>query len=402
MQAFDGIRILDVTRVLAGPYASYQLALLGADVIKIEPVNKGESTRWRSEGDAKLGNVGMSPSFLTQGANKSSFTLNLDSEEGQKIFLELVAVSDVVVENLRTGSMAKRNISYEQACKIKPDIIYCSMTGYGQNGPKSHYPAYDSVIQAAAGFMSITGTSESGPLKSGPPVVDYAMGMAGAYAISAALFQRTRTGKGQHIDISMLDSCMALMSSILTTYVNTGNPPGLRGNEAPSRSPASTTFNTSDGLLAIAINEQHQFLHLMNAIGLGDMLKDPRFKDAASRREHTQLLRDSIQKALLNDSAENWEPIINQAGVPAGKVLSVPELMQSEQVKERGFFGTFEQNICGLDRDIKVPLAAFKFKEDGPALRKAPPHIGADVDRILQELNYSHEQIAVLRKNNIV
>lgn len=138
MQAFDGIRILDVTRVLAGPYASYQLALLGADVIKIEPVNKGESTRWRSEGDAKLGNVGMSPSFLTQGANKSSFTLNLDSEEGQKIFLELVAVSDVVVENLRTGSMAKRNISYEQACKIKPDIIYCSMTGYGQNGQVSH------------------------------------------------------------------------------------------------------------------------------------------------------------------------------------------------------------------------------------------------------------------------
>jgi len=147
MQAFSGIRVLDITRVLAGPYASYQLSLLGAEVIKIEPVNKGESTRWRSEGDAKLGDIGMSPSFLTQGANKQSLTLNLDSKEGQAIFLKLAATADVIVENLRTGSMAKRNIGYEQVCKVKPDIIYCSMTGYGQTGPKARYPAYDSVIQ---------------------------------------------------------------------------------------------------------------------------------------------------------------------------------------------------------------------------------------------------------------
>jgi crotonobetainyl-CoA:carnitine CoA-transferase CaiB-like acyl-CoA transferase len=402
MQAFDGIQILDVTRVLAGPYASFQLALLGADVIKIEPVSKGESTRWRSEGDAKLGNVGMSPSFLTQGANKRSLTLDLNSKAGQEIFLKLAKTADVIVENLRTGSMAKRNIGYEQVRAIKPDIIYCSLTGYGQTGPKANYPAYDSVIQAAAGFMSITGTPESGPLKSGPPVVDYAMGMLGAYAISAALFQRSRNGEGQHIDISMLDSCMALMSSILTTYVNTGSPPGLRGNEAPSRSPASTTFNTADGLLAIAINEQHQFEHLFQAIGLSAMLQDARFKDAAGRREHTQVLRNAIQDALLKDSAENWEPIINMAGVPASKVLSVPEVMESAQVKDREFFGQFTQQENGLDRDLKLPKAGFKFLNNGPALRTPPPRVGQDVNDILQALGYSENDILNLKKDGVV
>jgi formyl-CoA transferase len=402
MQAFSGIRILDITRVLAGPYSSYQLALLGAEVIKIEPVLKGESTRWRSEGDAKLGNEGMSPSFLTQGANKQSLTLNLNSQEGQKIFLRLAKTADVIVENLRTGSMTKRNIGYEQIAKVKPDIIYCSMTGYGQTGPKAKYPAYDSVIQAAAGFMSITGTPESGPLKSGPPVVDYAMGMAGAYAISAALFERSKTGLGQHIDISMFDSCMALMSSILTAYMNTGNPPGLRGNEAPSRSPASTTFKTADGLLAIAINEQHQFMNLLKAIDLEPLLEDERFKDAASRRNHTQILREAIQDALLKKSAMEWEQIINLAGVPAAKVLTIPEVMQTDQAKERAFFGEFTQEVCGLDRDIQLPKAAFKFKANGPTLRTPPPRIGADTNAILESLGYSHEEIKVLRSANIV
>jgi len=393
LQVFDGIRVLDITRVLAGPYASYQLGLLGADVIKIEPVLKGESTRWRSEGDAALGNIGMSPSFLTQGSNKKSLTINLDESLGQEIFLKLVCTADVVVENLRTGSMAKRGLAYENIVSVKPDIIYCSMTGYGQTGPKSAYPAYDSVIQAATGFMSITGTPDSGPLKSGPPVVDYAMGMAGAFAISAALFARSKTGQGQYIDLSMQDSCMALMSSALTAYANTGNPPGLRGNEAPSKSPASTTFQTKDGLLAIAINEQHQFVHLMQAIGLSDILNDERFNDAAKRRQHTELLRSAIGKALLQNSAEYWEPIINQMGVPAARVMSIPEMMVSPQVAERGFFQGFTQEECGLDRDIRVPMAAFQFKDGGPKLRSPPPRIGQHTEDILQELGYTKEQI---------
>jgi crotonobetainyl-CoA:carnitine CoA-transferase CaiB-like acyl-CoA transferase len=298
--------------------------------------------------------------------------------------------------------MEKRNLGYEQICRVKPDIVYCSMTGYGRTGPKARYPAYDSVIQAAAGFMSITGTPESGPLKSGPPVVDYAMGLAGAYAISAALFQRSRNGKGQHIDISMLDSCMALMSSILTTYVNTGNPPALRGNEAPSRSPASTTFKTSDGLLAIAINEQHQFVHLLQAIGLSEMLGDERFKDAASRRKHTEILRDAIQGALLKDSASHWEFVINNAGVPAAAVLTIPEVMASAQVQDRQFFGEFSQEDCGLDRAIRLPKSAFQFESDGPKLSKAPPRVGENVDELLGELGFTDLNIADLKARGIV
>jgi crotonobetainyl-CoA:carnitine CoA-transferase CaiB-like acyl-CoA transferase len=335
----------------------------------------------------------MSPSFLTQGSNKKSLTINLDESLGQEIFLKLVCTADVVVENLRTGSMAKRGLAYENIVSVKPDIIYCSMTGYGQTGPQSAYPAYDSVIQAATGFMSITGTPDSGPLKSGPPVVDYAMGMAGAFAISAALFARSKTGQGQYIDLSMQDSCMALMSSVLTAYANTGNPPGLRGNEAPSKSPASTTFQTKDGLLAIAINEQHQFVHLMQAIGLSDILGDERFNDAAKRRQHTELLRSAIGKALLQNSAEYWEPIINQMGVPAARVMSIPEMMVSPQVAERGFFQGFTQEECGLDRDIRVPMAAFQFKDGGPKLRSPPPRIGQHTEDILQELGYTKEQI---------
>jgi crotonobetainyl-CoA:carnitine CoA-transferase CaiB-like acyl-CoA transferase len=402
MQAFEGIRVLDLTRVLAGPYASYQLALLGADVIKIEAVGTGESTRWRSEGDARLGNMGMSPSFITQGSNKRSLTLDIDTPEGQAIFMRLVAQADVVVENLRAGSMDRRKLGYADACKVKPDIIYCSMTGYGQHGPKARYPAYDSVIQAASGFMSVTGTDESGPLKAGPPVVDYAMGLAGAFAVSAALFQRNRTGKGQHIDLSMLDSSMALMSSLLTTYANTGKPPGLRGNEAPSRSPASTTFETGAGQLAIAINEQHQFANLMKSVGLGEFLADPRFADAAKRREHTQLLRDAIQQALLAKGAAEWEVVLNEAGVPAARVLTVAQAVQDPQAVVRGFLSEIPAAQSGLDRDIKVPLAAFRFKTDGPAVKTPPPRAGEHTEEILRSVGYDEARIAQLRGRKIV
>lgn len=403
MQAFEGIRIIDLTRVLAGPYLSYQFALLGADVIKVEPVIKGESTRWRSEGDVILGNAGMSPSFITQGSNKRSLTLDIDTPKGQEIFLKLVQSADVVIENLRTGSMARRGIGYEDARKVNPGIIYCSVTGYGQKGPKARYPAYDSVIQAASGLMSVTGTDASGPLKAGPPVVDYAMGHAGAFAVAAALFHRQRTGQGQHIDLSMLDTNLSLMASLLTTHMNSGTVPGRRGNEAPSRSPASTTFETSEGLLAIAINEQHQFEHLMQTVGLGDWLGDERFKDAATRRQHTEVLRDAIARALLRHPASHWACALNEAGVPASEVVTVDHVVKDPQVATRDYFKSFSADECGLSKSITVPLAtAYKFETDGPEIRTPPPRVGEHTEAILMNLGYNEETIDSLRKSSIV
>lgn len=402
MQAFEGIRVIDLTRVLAGPFASYQFALLGADVIKVEPVGKGESTRWRSEGDAELASAGLSPSFITQGANKRAMTLNLDDPRGQALFLRLVKSADVVVENLRTGSMARRGIGYEDAARINPAIIYCSITGYGQTGPKARYPAYDSVIQAASGLMSVTGTEQSGPLKCGPPVVDYATGHAGAFAIAAALFQRSRTGQGQHIDLSMLDTTLTLMSSFLTTYQHNHKTPGRRGNEAPSRSPASTTFQTREGLLAIAINEQHQFVHLMQTVGLSSELSDPRFADAASRRQHTEVLRGMLEKAMLARSAIEWEQLLNEAGVPASRVLDVAEVVQDRQVAAREFFTTFTPAQTGVSRPVTVPGAAFRLGQNGPRPHSAPPRVGQHTEEILLELGLSQADIDSLRLKHVI
>ncbi len=397
MRPFEGLRVLDLTRVLAGPFASYQLALLGADVIKIEPPGRGESTRWRSESEATLGNMGMSLSFLTAASNKRSVTIDLDRPQGCEVFMKLAADADVIVENLRTGSMAKRGVGYEQVQAFNPRVVWCAITGYGQTGPKRRYPAYDSVIQAMCGLMSVTGTEDSGPLKAGPPVVDYGAGLAAAFAIASALFQRTRTGKGQYIDLPMLDSAMMLMASTITSSRNTGKTPGPSGNMAPSRSPASNTFQTREGLLAIAINEQHQFRNLMIQLGLETMLDDPRFADAPARRQNRDALALALAQALMARTASEWEMSLNEAGVPAARVRTIPEALAEQQTVERGLFHRFTREETGLGRELEVPLAAFNYATDGPRAQTPPPKVGAHTEEVLKSLGYTTADIEALR-----
>lgn len=397
MRPFEGLRVLDVTRVLAGPFATYQMALLGADVIKIEPPGRGESTRWRTEADAALGRAGMSLSFLTQASNKRSLTLNLDHPEGQAVFMRLAQEADVIVENLRTGSMAKRNIGYEQVRKSNPRIIWCAVTGYGQNGPKQRHPAYDSVIQAISGLMSVTGMPDSPPLKAGPSIVDYAAGLSAAFAVSAALFQRSRTGEGQFIDVPMLDSMLMLMASTMTSYLNTGKLPAQNGNSAPSRSPASNTFETQDGLLAMAINEDHQFRHLMQALGLADMLKDPKYADATARRENREGLSNALKEALMTKPAAEWESILNEAGVPAARVRNVAEIAAEPQVQARGLFHRFPADATGLNRELQVPLTPFTFASEGARADTPPPKPGQHTDEVLRQAGYANADIERLR-----
>lgn len=399
---FAGIKVLDLTRVLAGPFCAYQLGLLGAEVIKIERPGRGESVRWRAEADPTFGRQGMSLGFMTQSANKRFLALDLDKPEGREIFLKLAAGADVVVQNLRTGSAEKRGIGYEDVKAVNPQVIFCSITAYGNTGPKQQHPAYDSVIQAWSGLMSVTGTEVSAPLKVGPPVIDYATGIAAAYAVSAALFQRNRTGIGQHIDLAMLDTTMMLMASVVTAYLNTGVAPKPGGNDASSRAPASTTFNTADGLLALAINEEHQYQHLLQGLGLTTLNDDPRFADPAARRGHVKELRAVLQQALMTRSALEWESLLCELCVPAGRVRSIPECLADAQTGSRGLFHVFPKQQTGLAGDFRVPLAPFRFEHDGPQADTPPRPVGADTEAVLGEAGYSAEAISILRERGVI
>jgi len=401
-RAFAGVKVLDLTRVLAGPFCAYQLALLGAEVIKIEPPGRGETVRWRTEADPTFGQQGMSLGFMTQSSNKRFLSLDLNKPEGRDIFLKLAAECDVVVQNLRSGSAEKRGIDYEAVKAVNPEVVFMSITAYGNTGPKQSHPAYDSVIQAWSGFMSVTGTTDTGPLKAGPPIVDYSTGLAAAYAVSAALYQKQRTGKGQYIDLSMLDTNIVLMASVVTAYMNTGAAPRQGGNDAASRSPASTTFNTADGLIAFAINEEHQHQGLLKVLGLTALNDDPRFATGAVRRDNIPALRALMQEKLMTRTADEWEPLFNEAGAPAGRVRTIPECMAEAQTESRDLFHTFPPAETGFKKDLKVPLSPFSFAHNGPRADTPPRPVGADSDVILGELGYDAKAIAALRSQHVI
>ena len=402
MQAFTGIRVLDFTRVLAGPYCGYQMALLGAEVIKIEPPGTGETLRWRATGDLELSRQGMSLSFMTQSANKRFMTLDVDTHEGRELFLRLAASCDVVIENLRTGAMEKRGIDYATVRKLKPDLVWCAISAYGRNGPKRHDPGYDSVIQAWSGFMTLNGSRDSAPLKAGPPIVDYATGLAAAFAVSAALLQRNQSGEGQYIDLSLLDANLMLMASVVTQFANNGVTPRSAGNDAGSGNPCSTTYDTQQGLLAIATNEEHQEIRLMRDLAQETLIGDPRFASDASRRKYQMELRAQIQHRLRSKSADLWEAELNQEGVPAARVRTIPEAMSEAQFAERGFMHLFSATETGVGKPIHVPLAPFRFEHSGPTAHTPPKPVGADTDAILGELGYDAQGIAALRLANAI
>lgn len=402
MQALKGIKVVDLTRVVAGPYCTYQLALMGADVIKIEQIGRGDPVRHSGAGsDQHFWKHAMATNFLPQNANKRSLTLNLKSDEGRTIFMKLVANADVVVENFRSGVMDKLGIGYDTLRAKHPKLIFCSLTGYGQTGPKARHTAYDGVIQAAGGMMSVIGTKETGPLKVGPPITDYATGMAGAYAIALALFQREREGCGQYIDVSMLDTALALMSSYVTDYFATGNPPGPRGNEPASRSPSAGTYDTKEGKLTLGANEDHQYERLCRALGLASVLTDPRFQEIDARRKNTDVLRAEFRRVLLTRTADEWEGLLNNAGVPAARIRTPAEILRHPQVTDRGVLHTFRQ-VKGVERDVTVLSAPFRLAHDGPALTSPPPQIGEHTDAILAELNYGTADIQRLRGAGVV
>jgi crotonobetainyl-CoA:carnitine CoA-transferase CaiB-like acyl-CoA transferase len=380
----SGIRVLDLTNVLAGPYCGYQLALLGADVIKVEAPGGGDLARALGA-SSELNRVGMGVSFLAQNAGKRSIALDLKREDDRARFLDLVAGADVVVENFRPGVMARLGLDYERLRAAKADLVYCAISGFGQTGPLKDNPAYDQIIQGLSGVMSITGTLETAPLRVGYPVCDTLGGLAGAFAIAAALTRRATTGQGAFLDVSMLEATLSALGWPVSNYLtaNVESPP--MGNDNFTAAP-SGAFRAADGLVNIAANKQEQFVTLARLIGRPELVDDPRFAERDSRKANRAALNALIEEALAADTAAAWEKRLNEAGVPAGRVLSVPQVLAEPQIVGRGMTVTFD-DVVGVERPVSVVRGGFLVDGEAPRPVRPPPALDQHRDEILREVS---------------
>jgi crotonobetainyl-CoA:carnitine CoA-transferase CaiB-like acyl-CoA transferase len=399
MQLLQDVRVLDLTNVLAGPFCCYQLAQLGADVIKVEMPGSGDLAR-QLGADPNLNKRFMGASFLAQNAGKRSVTINLKHPAGKEIFNRLVTSADVLVENFRPSVMERLGLSYDNLKKIKADLIYCAISGFGQDGPLKDNPAYDQIVQGMSGVMSVTGDQQTGPLRVGYPVADTIGGLTAAFAIAAALFRRGRTRNGEFIDVSMLEATLVTMGWVVSNWLIANVRPEPIGNENATASP-SGTFRTSNGLLNIAANEQEQFETLCRLIGREDLSTDPRYLNREDRKKRRYELKADIEVALAARSAGEWSTLFNEHGVPAGEVLSIPEIMEHQQILERGLIQRFH-DAPGTDRDIAVVRSGFRLASGDPAANAPPPVLGADTAKILEELGYDSAAVAKLRKDGVV
>jgi CoA:oxalate CoA-transferase len=393
------LRVLDLTNVLAGPFCCYQLVQLGAEVIKIETPGTGDLAR-QLGADPELNRRGMGASFLAQNAGKRSITLNLKHTKAREAFTRLVQTSDVVVENFRPGVMGRLDLGYERLKGIKPGLVYCAISGFGQDGPLRLNPAYDQIIQGLSGVMSVTGDAQSAPLRVGYPVADTMGGITAAYAISAALFRRERTGEGEFIDVSMLESTLVAMGWVVSNWLIAGVRPQALGNENMTASP-SGTFRTGEGLLNIAANQQQQFEALCRLIGRPGLAADPRFAGREDRKRNRFTLNQEIELALAARSAADWSRLMNDSGVPAGEVLDVPSVLEHPQIVERGLLHTFS-DVPNVDDDVSVVRSGFRLKSGDPRPASPPPALGADTASLLTELGYSQSEIEELSRDKAI
>jgi crotonobetainyl-CoA:carnitine CoA-transferase CaiB-like acyl-CoA transferase len=399
MQLLEGVRVLDLTNVLAGPFCCYQLAQLGADVIKIEVPGSGDLAR-QLGADAELNRNLMGASFLAQNAGKRSLTINLKNSRGKEIFRRLVATADVLVENFRPGVMDRLGLGYSELKKIKPELVYCAISGFGQGGPLKDNPAYDQIVQGLSGVMSITGDKDTAPLRVGFPVADTLGGLTAAFAVAAALFRRQRSNEGEFIDVSMLEATLVTMGWTVSNWLIAGVTPEPMGNENMTASP-SGTFKTGEGLINIAANQQQQFEKLCELIGRKDLASDPRFVHREDRKSLRRELKAEIESALAAKPAKEWAALLNRYGVPAGDVLSIPEILEHRQIIGRELIETFP-NVPGANREIAVVRSGFHLASGNPRPATPPPALGADTARILKELGYDDAAIAKLKNEKAI
>ncbi len=366
----SGVRVLDLSNVLAGPYCSYQLALLGAEVVKVEMPGTGDLARVLGA-DPQLNGLGLGASFLAQNAGKKSVAIDLKSADGREAFLKLVDTADVVVENFRPGVMERLGLGADTLRQRRPALVYCAISGFGQTGPMRGQPAYDQIVQGMSGLMSVTGTDAGGPLRAGYPVADTFGGMTAAFAVAAALVRAKGSGVGATIDVSMLEATLSSMAWVLSNLLIAGQQPKRMGNDNFTAAP-SGAFRAAGGLINIAANKQEQFLALARVIGRPELGEDPRFAEREARKRHRAELTAEIEAALGARPRLEWEALLNEAGVPAGRVLDVEEALALEQVRGRALLA----RLAVGDRDIDVVSSPFLVDGVRPAPATPPPLLG--------------------------
>jgi CoA:oxalate CoA-transferase len=397
MKLLEGIRVLDLTNVLSGPFATLHFALAGAEVIKVENPINGDLAR-------KLGCVPeynqmlMGTSFLAQNANKKSITLNLKSTEGKAIFKKLAAAADVVVENFRPDVMERLGLSYKILSEINPKIIYCAISGFGQTGPDAFKPAYDQIIQGLSGEMAINGDEKFHPLRAGFPLCDTVGGLNAAFAIMGALYFRERTGEGQFIDVALLDSIMPLMGWVIANLMIGNQPPVLMGNDNFTASP-SGVFKTRDGFINISANKQEQWENVADLLGLSELKTDPRFANNDVRKKNRRELALIINEKLEEKDTDVWANELNKHDVPAGAILTLDQAIKQKQVNYRNTFG--KVNIEGMG-DLELFNLTAKFSKTPGFVETPPPTLGQHTDEVLQQAGYSSEEIQKFREAKII
>lgn len=393
----EGIRVLDLTNVLSGPFATLHLALLGAEVIKIENPADGDLAR-KLGCLPELNDKLMGTSFLAQNANKKSLTLNLKEKEGKEIFLKLTKTADVVVENFRPDVMDRLGVGYDVLKQVNPRIIYCGISGFGKTGPDAMKPAYDQIIQGLSGEMAINGDERLNPLRAGFPVCDTVGGLNAAFAIMAALYYRERTGEGQFIDVALLDSIMPLMGWVAANWLIGKQPPVLMGNDNFTAAP-SGVFATQDGYINIAANKQEQWEALAEELGVPELKSDPRFQQRDVRKKNRTELTPLLEAKLKQRTSKYWVEVLNKRGVPSGEILSLQDALEQEQIKHRETIATVHAEGIG---ELKLFNLTAKFEKTPGRVECPPPKLGEHTTAILESIGYSQQEIAGLKSRNVV